>query len=320
MAKRSTSTQNRSRKRTTVASKRGGASARKGKRRSTRRKKSDWKQFVNNLLNPAVWGIGLVLVGLISVLSLLTAKPGTLTGWWLGQLGFLVGVGVYWTPVVFIVVGIFLYLQGSGAAHGFTFPRLLGFLLIWLVMQAAAHLLGAPTDAIRPSTLQPGDYGGWLGWVLSQSLLSTLGLSRSLAMALLLLLAFIGILLLLGTSREDVVVAANVGARSTGSFIASLPERWRNRRSGVIRVRPSRWERFKDWVAAQRRPRRPAPVSPSDLNGPITTLPPDPTVTTRATAPMTDTAVRIVGDEQANWRLPRVADILEDTGSGELTE
>ncbi len=292
-----------------------------GKRRSPRRKKSSWKQFINSLLNPALWGVLLVLVGLISLLSLLTAKQGTLTGWWLEQLGFLVGVGVYWTPLVFIVVGIFLYLQGSGSAHGFTFPRLLGFLLIWAVMQAAAHLLGAPTDSIKPPSLQSGDYGGWMGWVLSQSLLSTLGFSRGVAMALLLSLAFIGILLLLGTSREDVVVAVTAGARSTSDFIASLPDKWRNRRSGVIRVRPSRWEQFKDWFAALRRPRlKPATAPSGDHNGPITTLPPDPTATSRASSPVMDPAVRIIGGEQANWRLPRVPDILDDFGGGELSE
>ncbi len=305
MAKRSTSSPNRSQKRSTGASKRSSSfDARKTTRRSSRSKTNNWQQFTNALLNPAIWGIVLVLMGLISLLSLLTAKQGTMTGWWLNQLSFMVGVGVYWTPILFIVLGIFLYLQGSKHDHGFTFPRLLGIVVIWLVMQAAAHMLGAPTESIRPAALQPGDYGGWIGWVLSQSILSTLGLGRSIAMALLLLLAFVGVLLVLGTSRADVVAAGNAGARSTGGFLASLPERWRNRQSGVIRLGPSRRERFQEWFANLRRPRKPVATAP-DLNGPITTLPPDPSVTYRDRPPTADPVVRIVGGEQMNWRLPR---------------
>lgn len=319
MAKRSTSSQNR--KRSTGASKRSKSfNARKKTRRKPRKKSTNWQQYINALLNPAIWGVVFVLLGLVSLLSLLTAKPGTLTGWWLGQLSFVVGVGVYWTPVLFIVLGIFLYLQGSNHTHGFTFPRLLGVLTIWLVMQAAAHMLGSPIDNIQHAALQPGDYGGWIGWVLSQSILSTLGLGRSIAMALLLLLAFIGILLVLGTSRDDVVAAGNAGARSTGGFIASLPERWRNRQSGIIRLGPSRRERFREWFTDLRRPRKPVETTTNDLNGPITTLPPDPSAVRQDIPPMVDTPVRIIGGEQMNWRLPRVPDILEDAAAGELTE
>lgn len=320
MARRSTSnkTDSQVRKFNAARKRSSSSSARKRKRPKKRRKQSSGEKIVQGLFNGSLWGILLVVLGIVSLLALLSAQNGSLTGWWLGQLGFLFGVGVYWMPLVFVVIGTFLYLRSNNQAPGFTLSRLAGFLLIWAAAQAAAHLLGSATDAISPASLQPGDYGGWMGWVLSQSLISVVG--PSLTMAVLLILVFIGAVLLLGMSRNDLSSAISSGSRSAGHFVVSLPERWRNRQPGVIRVRPSRRARFKVWLSTLRPRRRAVAVSVRDLNGPITTLPPDTAAPPPLSPDPATPTVRIIGGEQTEWRLPRVEDILDDFGGAELSE
>ncbi len=294
---------------------RGRATARKGKRR-TRRKKSGSEQLLKALLSGSLWGIVLVILGLFSALALLSANRGSLTGWWIEQLSLLFGIGVYWLPVVLIVLGIFLYLRSSGHAGAFTLPRLIGFFLLWVAVQGAAHLMGVATGTEIDPGSPAGDYGGMMGWFISQSLVTVVG--TSLTMVALLLLAFFGIVLLLGMSLDDLAAAINSAAATAAAFLASLPRRWRDRRSGVIRVRPSRWERFKLWLAARRRARVTVDTPVDHPNSPVSSLPSDP-IPAPPAEPVAPT-MRIIGGEQTIWRLPRVEDILDDFGNTDLTE
>ncbi|RME42660.1 MAG: DNA translocase FtsK, partial [Chloroflexi bacterium] len=320
MAKRSSTRKTyQAKKKSSSSSKRGKGSTRaRGKRTRSKRGKG-WQESLNALLNGTVWGSLLLVLALFTLLALLSPSRGSLTNWWLEELRVTFGVGIYWLPVVLAVVGIYLYLNSHEQTDSFTFPRLFGFLLVWGVLQTTIHLLAVGDQAVLPERSQAGDYGGWMGWVVGEGLRAVFG--QGFAVVILALLAFGGIALMLGVGFADLgallvtLVSAGVG------FIGSLPERWRQRGSGVIRIRPSRWTRFKLWLKGLRRPRIGVPILEDEVNGPVSTLPPDPALgQPRARVEPAPPTVRIIGSQQTTWRLPRVEDILDDFGGGDLTE
>ena len=106
-------------------------------------------------------------------------------------------------------------------------------------------------------------------------------------------------------------------ANTAMNLISGAPERLRPQ-PGVIRVRASRWERFRAWLAGAQG--RGSAHNVNDLDGPITTLPPDPHLPPAPPSQPLPPTVRIIGGEQTNWRLPQIDHILEDVGVGDLTE
>lgn len=276
------------------------------------------EQVAQGLSSGAFWGVFFAVLGLFTLLSLLS-RPAGLTGWWLEQLTAWFGFGRYLVPFIFLGLGIYIFLRSGGHASSIGPPQVVGLLLLWMVFQATAHLLVASsaTSTGDLATATPNEGGGWTGWFVVELLISALG--SGLALLALLLLAATGLVLALGISLADLRGTLPGLTASLAAIIMGWSERL-HREPGVIRVRPSRWERLQTWW--QRRRAKVHPISSpfDDLEGPITTLPPDPNmVTTPAPMPAPPT-IRIIGGEQTNWRLPQVEHILEDFEASDLTE
>lgn len=315
MTKRSR-TQQSSRRKKVSPPRKSSQSGRKKRSSRKRRRPSLLSRFIGSITDGALWGIALVILSIFSTLTLLSPNRGQITAWWLQQLSLTVGIGVYVAPVVLLVVGLFLYLRSNQRAKSFTPMRLMGFLLLWLVFQATVHLLATAIDPLGRTL--PGDYGGWVGWVSSQFLVELLG--STLALGALLLIATVGLILLLGMQLNDLTALVLLLVTGIAVFLAALPHRLQERRSGIIRVKPSVGERIKAWFS-ERRQRQVATPPGIGIDGPVSTLPADKTrglaaAATEAPAP----TIRIIGGEETTWRLPEVANILDDLGNVDITE
>ncbi|NOX60763.1 MAG: DNA translocase FtsK [Chloroflexi bacterium] len=261
----------------------------------------------------------LTLLGVFTILALLS-RPGALTGWWVEQITLALGYGRYFFPVVLMVVGVYLFLRGGGYASDVSATRILGLVLMWIAFQASAHLLPILLDPFALESVGPGEYGGWLGWMLSENLLQVM--SEGAALVFMFLLGVFGLVLVLGRSFDDILAFVVTASYMVMRTIRALLRRESDQTDAHGPARPSLWSRLRGWLS-----RRPSPALPSglfdDANGPVTTLPPDPSVTPPAhlaEAEIVSPAARIIGGEQTNWRLPRIDHILDDLGGGELTE
>lgn len=261
------------------------------------------------LFSGRLWGAVFVLGGLLTLLSFL-GTPGTVTGWWLEQLNALFGVGRYLLPLLLPGFGLYLYLRSSGHARSLAPSQVGGVLLLWLVFQATAALIGAAVHTSAPGL------GGWVGWVIGQALSGLLGPTFSLVA--LIGLALFSLVMVLGLSLEDLGGLLIAGA--TWLFDVTIRSAARRReREGVSSPELSWRERLSLWWATRRRARGGMPVINDHLEGPVTTLPPDPNLVTPM-AGETAPPMRVIGGQHTVWRLPKIEHLLEDFGSGELTE
>ncbi len=317
MTKRPATASSSSKRKPSGSSSRSGAKAApKSPRRPSGPSLTD--QITKELSSGAFWGILLTVVGLLTLLSLLS-RPAGLTGWWLEQLTAIFGFGRYLVPFVLLGLGVYLFLRSGGHASSIGTTQIIGLLLLWLVFQATAHLLFASSASPNGdlAAAEPNSGGGWVGWFVADLLIGALG--GGLALAALLGLAAAGLVLALGIRLADLRGVIPGLTASLSALILGWTERLR-RGPGVIRVRPSRRERFRAWWQSRRAAPEAAGSPFDDLDGPITTLPPDPNmVPTPAPAPLPPT-IRIIGAEQTNWRLPQIDHILEDFEGGDLTE
>ncbi len=310
MAKQAATTDSSTKRKPAGSGRRSGA---KGARPSAGARKRG--SALAGLGSGAFWGVVLTLLAIFTLLALLS-PPGAITGWWTAQLMTLFGLGRYLTPFLLVALGVYLYLRSSGHAANIGAPQIVGLIILWLVFQATAHLLGTPSSA-GIAGAQPNATGGSAGWFVTELLISAVGFT--LTLVLLLALAFVGLVLLLGVSVSDLRLIAPALAAGVAALILGWSER-RQSRQPIIRVQPSRWERFKAWWQKRSEPAK-SPSPFDDLEGPITTLPPDPTLPPPPPAPAAmPPPMRIIGGEQTHYRLPQIEHLLEDIPSGDITE
>lgn len=293
---------------------RGGKSAPRSK--SSRSEPSLEAQFLDIVSNGAVWGVLLVLLGFLTFIALLSTR-GALTGWWVDQLTTVFGIGRYLMPVIFIGVGLYVFLRSSGHDIDIGISQVIGLIVLWMAFQAAGHLLVAgESNLFSP----PNASGGLMGWAINQGLALTLG--ADVAILFLLVLGVVGLVLVVGLTLDQLLGGATLAARAVVDFFASFPRRLRGQ-PDVLGERRSPWERFRGWLLMQRRAHTTTHSGYEDLDGPITTLPPDPTMPhPRAAAPMAPApaVMRIIGGDSMAWRLPEVNNVLEDFGAPDPSE
>ncbi len=308
-------------KRTYAAAKKTGGRSRSKttqKKRSSRKKKSGWQTFLEAAVSGQALGVTLALVGIFTLLALLSSQRGTVTAWWIDVMSLLFGVGVYWLPIVLLVSGIFIFLYSQGYKGWFTPWRFIGFLLFWATLQALIHLIGVTRHAELVSP-RPGDYGGLSGWWLTQTLLSALG--SFLTGVIILVLMGVGVILMFGVSWQALQQAALTAASGVMGVIGVLGARLRGRGPALVEGMRSIWARGMRWLKGLRRPKpqpQPTPPIPLEPDGAVSTLPSD--GQSVILPPPSEPTVRIIGAGNTEWRLPRIEDILEPALSGELTE
>lgn len=264
-----------------------------------------------------ILGIGLVALGGITVLSLLSPSQGAVTGWWLDILREAFGWGVFAVPVALVATGLWLLMRSFDQVPKPSGGQILGFALAFLVglltLQVVATVYPGG-DGVFLVEAQVG--GGSLGEWLRQTLVTSIGpvgtavlmlawwlvaLVMSLGLTPSQLLKPLAVLLTQWRSRtsaEATSLVINNGAQARATRLQS-PQ-------ATAGEPPS--------AASRRAPGRPAPASglgPRILG--------DPAAAPAAPAP-TGPLYRAAPVPHVAWELPKIQDVLEPGGEAALSE
>lgn len=117
-----------------------------------------------------ILGIFLALIGLLTVLSLLSSERGPLTGFLITTLNQIAGWGSFVLPLGLIGIGLWLVFRKMDRLPVLSFERTIGILLLYLNLLTWLHLFGR-----GGSPLADGGGGGLIGGFFLNLLTSTIG-------------------------------------------------------------------------------------------------------------------------------------------------
>jgi S-DNA-T family DNA segregation ATPase FtsK/SpoIIIE len=227
-------------KKATKSSKKSTRSKRASPRKSSRKgeaarlesaKPSLWRSIsLDRKLD--LLGLGLALVGLLTLLSLISSNNGWLFGGWLAIIGITFGWGMYLLPIGLMALGLWLILRHFDQLPRLEISRLIGLFLFYFLLLGWLHFFSFPDDraaAFALATQSQG--GGYLGGALLAILQPNLGREG------------MGIILLAGT-----VIALAI------SLDRSVPELFSWSTPFTSRIRASLDEWFKHTFSRIRKP------------------------------------------------------------------
>jgi S-DNA-T family DNA segregation ATPase FtsK/SpoIIIE len=161
-------------------------------------------------------GIGMALVGLLTLFSLISSSNGWLSGSWLALLGKLFGWGMYLLPVGLIFLGTWLVLRHFDRLPDLDPVRILGLFLGFALLLVWIQYFNFPADRSANFDLADhghgGGYFGALGLVLLQPGLGWGGAAVALAAGSLIALALILDVSVLELFRWTVPLFQSAGA------------------------------------------------------------------------------------------------------------
>lgn len=125
-----------------------------------------------------ILGIVLVLVGLLTLLSLISTSNGPATGNWLAFLGRVFGWGAYLFPVGLVSVGVWLVLRNFEKIPQLSLERLLGLIFLYTNLLTILHFILMPEGQPQAFDLAAeGAGGGFVGAAVFSFLHEYLGLA-----------------------------------------------------------------------------------------------------------------------------------------------
>lgn len=162
-------------------------------------------------------GIVLAIIGLLSVLSLLSKEHGALTQWWVTALRQAGGYGAFILPVYLLLLGLWLILRKIERFPSPSGERVTGLVLLYFNILAWLHLLGGGGWELAAA----GQGGGYAGAVFERTLVGAIGAGGA--------VIFLAAWLVIG-----VVMALDISVTEFFAFFrnlgAKLAERWAHER------------------------------------------------------------------------------------------
>jgi S-DNA-T family DNA segregation ATPase FtsK/SpoIIIE len=241
-----------------------------------------WWQTLSPERRLDVVGAGMSVVGLLTVLILLSAQRSALTGSMLNMFRQMLGWGMYVLPVALIVMGLWLILRRIEKLPPLSLERATGIVLFFLWLLTVMHSI-VPIEMAQQAVLD-GVGGGYVGSLLARILLNGFGAGG--AMIALLAWLLITVTMIFDIAVEDLF-------------------RWVN--PLFVKVRA--------WLATPLN--KPAKISPAEVaeissNGFTPLNRPQPIVTNET--PGVPARTGKPAEPVINWQLPDVKQIL-DSGS-----
>jgi S-DNA-T family DNA segregation ATPase FtsK/SpoIIIE len=253
-------------------------------KRRTRRNQSGG---LGDSLRPEIWGILFLMLALLTLLSLIPVERGMLMEGWIGLLQTVVGWGVWLMPIGFGGVGLWLIFIGLGRDPQIEREQPLGALLLFLFGLALLHLIAGGDD---PQALAvEGGGGGYLGYGLSQLLVSALGTPAT--VLVLVTLCIVSLIMMLGMSLGEMWAILVDAVRQTLNRDRLPRINIQGRRKGTVPPEQQVAESF---------------LPESEVSQP------------RA-LPRGSVFPRIIGGDQA-WHLPPIDDVLSLSSEQELSQ
>lgn len=122
-------------------------------------------------------GVVLSLLGLLTLLSLISSSRSAITSGWIGMLSKGLGWGIYLLPLTLLVVGLWLVLRNFEQIPLPSPERLLGLSLLYLNLLGILHLFKLPeTREASLALADAGQGGGYLGALTLEILRTILGM------------------------------------------------------------------------------------------------------------------------------------------------
>ena len=118
-------------------------------------------------------GILMLFIGLLTLLSLISASHNLITARWLTFLGRAFGWGAYLFPAGLIIVGLWLVLRSFQHVPHVAIERLFGVVLLFLNILGWMHFFSFPKDAYALAASSAG--GGYTGAFIFTLLFASLG-------------------------------------------------------------------------------------------------------------------------------------------------
>jgi S-DNA-T family DNA segregation ATPase FtsK/SpoIIIE len=118
-------------------------------------------------------GIVMLFIGLLTLLSLISASHNLITARWLTFLGRAFGWGAYLFPAGLIIVGLWLVLRSFQHVPHVAIERLFGVVLLFLNILGWMHFFSFPEDAYALAASSAG--GGYTGALIFTLLFVSLG-------------------------------------------------------------------------------------------------------------------------------------------------
>ncbi|QRN83156.1 DNA translocase FtsK [Chloroflexota bacterium] len=156
-----------------------------------------------------IFGIILLVIGLLTIVSLITSTAGSVTGWWVTNLSIAMGWDVYLLPLVLILIGGWMLLRNMDKLPQLSAERVVGFILVFINLAAWFHLF-IDGDFAKAAE---GTGGGYLGAFFKITFVRTLG--KPGAVIALIAWLLISLILMLDLSMASVL-------KVIGDFIAKL--------------------------------------------------------------------------------------------------
>jgi S-DNA-T family DNA segregation ATPase FtsK/SpoIIIE len=260
-------------------------------KRSTRKKPSGGLDLSGSL-RPEIIGILLLLVALLTLLSLVPVERGVLMQQWIHLLRLGFGWGVWLMPLCFVALGLWLIFRGLGRELGVERERPIGAILLFVLLLALVHLIAGGDDTQALAT--QGDGGGYLGYAVSNLLVSALGTPAT--VLVLITLSLISLMMILGVWLDEVWFALKRAAQSLPSRKQLLSNKLPTREQLIPR---------REQLPLEASQPESSPVQSQSAQ----TL----------THPQGSIFPRIIGGEQT-WHLPPLDEILESATEQELSQ
>ncbi len=299
-----------------MASRRRVDATRRRGRGGKARQGISWAALVGLLFRSQILGVLLVTIGILTMVSLPGAEEGIFTRWWVENLRAAFGVGIYLIPVIFGVAGFWLVMRAV-KADGLGWWRPAGLAIAFFAFLALAHIFAGEPGL---ESAQGGEGGGFLGYLLGQTLVDSLGVVASVA-----LLIVVGVLALILASPYSL----SEFSRGVEGWAQRLWSAWQDRRAGVGRGAPLPsgeipWHiRLRNWLKTLMQAEPEAPLtemSParaglSRSSDAVSTLEGAPRSVAQPAGLLQG---RVVGGAQ-EWQLPVIAEVLEDVSEAEIS-
>jgi S-DNA-T family DNA segregation ATPase FtsK/SpoIIIE len=236
-------------------------------------------------------GVVLALVGLLTLLSLVSSQRSALTGGLIRVLGQIFGWGSYILPAGLIVIGGWLVLRNLESIPTFSIERVVGVVILYLWLLTLMHAIIASPELAEQAALD-GTGGGYIGSVLERAL--WLGLGPGGAIVAMIAWLLIGLTLSLDTPIRELF-----------KWVPPLIGRIREILNRPLRTSAS----GKDGIDVQANgytpmQRPPVPIAVPQADG------------AQVGVPTTTSS----GQPTIEWVLPIVTDILDEGSAPEVNE
>ena len=124
-----------------------------------------------------ILGVSLVLVGILTLLSLLSSNNSSLVGSWVSAVEWTFGLGGFIFPLALLVCGLWLVLRNFERVPQLAFERLLGLVLLFANFLAVLHFaVMLNNDQSAFDLAGAGGGGGYLGALIAGALEAGLGM------------------------------------------------------------------------------------------------------------------------------------------------